>query len=237
MGRRSATDTALQLLTAFMRQQTWTQAELAKEVDVSTKVIRKHLTSLAEFGMPLEREEEHPHVYWSVPKSWVPAGLMLSQDQCNELVRHLARLNTEQERERAFGILLGRELQLPEETVSRDAKVDLERLARIEEAALEKKALELSYQSASADAPSSRVVSVQQVHYAPHYRFVGYCHRDARLKWYRVDAVHGMFSAEQFIEVPDAEPNRHALRGHHLRARAACALCRWLRASRAGRDA
>lgn len=206
MGRRSATDTALQLLTAFMRQQTWTQAELAEQIDVSTKVIRKHLLALSEYGMPLEREEDHPHVYWSVPKAWVPSGLMLSQSQCDELVRHLARLRTEEERERVFGILLGREVEIPEETVSRNANVDLETLARIEEAALQKRALELNYQSASADGPSNRVVSVQQVHYAPHYRFVGYCHRDERLKWYRVDAVHGaMFSAEQFTEVPDAQ--------------------------------
>lgn len=206
MGRRSGTDTALQLLTAFMRQQTWSQSELAKEVDVSTKMIRKHLLALSEYGMPLERDEDHPHVYWSVPKGWVPSGLMLTQAQCNELVRHLARLNTEEEREHAFGILLGRELVLPEQTVSRDANVDLEVLGRIEEAALQKKALELNYQSASADAPSNRVVSVQQVHYAPHYRFVAYCHRDERLKWYRVDAVHGaIFSAEKFSDVDDAE--------------------------------
>ena len=77
MGRRGQYETACALLRAFVAQGTWRQAELAKELKLSTQVLRKNLDALSEGGMPLERSEETPNVFWSVPKGWLPGGLAI----------------------------------------------------------------------------------------------------------------------------------------------------------------
>ena len=43
-------------------------------------------------GIPLVSEKDRPHVYWSVPKSWFPGGILFSGPQITALFRHLSRL-------------------------------------------------------------------------------------------------------------------------------------------------
>ena len=74
MNRRSEADTPARLLVAFLRQRTWSQAELAREVGIEVRAVRRRLNELRAAGVPLEDDEDRPHVYWSVPKRWFPGG-------------------------------------------------------------------------------------------------------------------------------------------------------------------
>jgi predicted transcriptional regulator len=68
MGRRSRTETVVEVVLAFHAQGTWSQAALARHVGLTTPSLRKLLTEMATSGLTLEREEDPPHVYWSVPR-------------------------------------------------------------------------------------------------------------------------------------------------------------------------
>ena len=81
MGRRTSSATVTKNIMALLDQPTWTQASLARRVGVKARTIRTHLNDLVEAGVPLEREEDHPHVYWSVPRGWFPGGHVLGDEQ------------------------------------------------------------------------------------------------------------------------------------------------------------
>jgi len=69
MSRRAPTETVAGVVGAFLERRTWSQAELAKRLELSVPALRKRLEELAG-PLRLEREEDHPHVYWSVPKDF-----------------------------------------------------------------------------------------------------------------------------------------------------------------------
>jgi len=73
MGTRDNYETVTRVMQAFVAQRTWQQAELARHVEVQPRALRSLLTSLLQSGMPLDKDEEHPHVYWSVPPHWFPS--------------------------------------------------------------------------------------------------------------------------------------------------------------------
>ena len=75
MGQRSSTVTVVQLVQAFLEQRTWTQKALAERLEMTTPAVREKLKELQGI-FRLEREEDHPHVYWSVPKDWFPGGVI-----------------------------------------------------------------------------------------------------------------------------------------------------------------
>jgi hypothetical protein len=77
VGRRSPTESIARIYQAFLRERTWTQAALTREVGIGTPALRKRLDELTTLGMPLEREEgDPPHIYWTVPRSWFPGGML-----------------------------------------------------------------------------------------------------------------------------------------------------------------
>ena len=92
MGQRSGTETAILIFQAFLRQRTWKQAQLARELEIGVPALRKQLNELAIAGVPLDTEAEPPHVYWSVPKSWLPGAVQLNPAEMLELNRLLNRL-------------------------------------------------------------------------------------------------------------------------------------------------
>ncbi len=81
----------------MLEQRTWSQADLAKRVEVTPQTVKRCLEELEAAGVPLEREEDHPHVYWSVPGSWLPEGVHLPRELLVELLRRLARAATPSE--------------------------------------------------------------------------------------------------------------------------------------------
>jgi predicted DNA-binding transcriptional regulator YafY len=100
MGARSKTETALRVLAALLEQRTWAQAELARHVGVETQTVKRCMEELEAAGVPLESERDHPHVYWSVPSSWLPDGVNLPRELLVDLLRRLARATTTTEHDR-----------------------------------------------------------------------------------------------------------------------------------------
>ena len=91
MGSRSNAETLAAIFVAFTRQPTWSQAELARELGISSRQVRDRIEELHQAGIQFERQEERPHVYWSVPKGWFPGGLLLTAKDSLKLLRHIVR--------------------------------------------------------------------------------------------------------------------------------------------------
>jgi predicted DNA-binding transcriptional regulator YafY len=192
VGQRSNTETIAAILKAFLDQRTWKQADLARHVGVQPAAIRKRLDELVASGIPLQREHEHPHVYWSVPKSWYPGGVLLTGEQVRELFRQLSRLPRSKARNRLIESLLRYMPAAAEpnalvtgETTHREEA----HLPVIEDSAMQKKALRFRYYTAGRGSEGTRFASVHRVVLGPPARFLATCHRDATLKWFRVDNV------------------------------------------------
>src|SRR5579864_8922646 len=92
VGQRSATETLAGVYQAFLSRRTWSQSDLARELGVSSEVLRRVLHELQEKGMPLVREEDRPQVYWSVRKHWYPGSVVFKQEEVPELLRQLRRI-------------------------------------------------------------------------------------------------------------------------------------------------
>ena len=62
-------------LSSFYPRKTWSQAELAREHELTVEAVRKILRDLQANGVPLTPRAERPHVYWTLRKDWVPGGV------------------------------------------------------------------------------------------------------------------------------------------------------------------
>src|SRR3954468_2117222 len=106
MGQKSKTETVVAVLQALLQQRSWSQAELARHVDVTVAALRKHLNELSASGFPLEREDDHPHVFWSVPKGWFPGAVLFDSASVPELLRQLSHLPRSAARDRLIRRIL-----------------------------------------------------------------------------------------------------------------------------------
>ncbi len=159
---------------------------------MTVPALRKRLLEL-QGPLRLESEEEHPHVYWSVPKDFFPGGLLIKRDEVPELLRLLARLPKSVARNRIIDAIVERIPQAASPTVPIDAPEisarEEQHLSVIEDAARKGVALRFRYYTASRGAEGLRHASVHRVFPGPPARFVATCHRAHRLKWFRVDNV------------------------------------------------
>lgn len=192
MGQRSSTESVIAILKAFLDQRTWKQADLARHVEITTPALHKRLEELRAIGIPLHDEFEHPHVYWSVPKSWYPGGVLLTSEQVTEVFRHLSRIPKGRARNQLLESLLrflpapgATAAIVPPETTAREEQ----HLPIIEDAATQKVALQFRYLTVTRGKESMRHASVHRVLVGPPTRFVATCHRDGDLKWFRVESV------------------------------------------------
>lgn len=195
MGQRSSTVTVVQLVQAFLERRTWTQKELAERLEMTTPAVREKLKEL-QAVFHLEREEDHPHVYWSVPKDWFPGGVVFSREQLPELLRHLLRLPQSKTRDSLLETVLrnlpkgGSAHSMPVAVVPPTAtKQEEDYLALIEDAAAQKRALWFRYFTASRGQMSIRHASVHRVVLGRPARFIATCHREDKLKWFRVENI------------------------------------------------
>lgn len=92
MGTRDNYETVTRVMQAFVAERTWKQVDLARHVEIGTPALRRLLTSLCEFGMPLVKAEDHPHVYWNVPPSWFPGGVIFDLDDWQVLVHAVLQI-------------------------------------------------------------------------------------------------------------------------------------------------
>ena len=192
MSRRAPTETVAGIIGAFLVHRTWKQAELARKLEMTVPALRKRLLEL-QGPLRLESEEDHPHVYWSVPKDFFPGGLLIKRDEVPELLRLLARLPKSAARNRLIDAIVERIPQASPEAVPIDAPEisarEEQHLSVIEDAARRGVALRFRYYTASRGAEGLRHASVHRVFPGPPARFVATCHRAHRLKWFRVDNV------------------------------------------------
>jgi predicted DNA-binding transcriptional regulator YafY len=198
MGQRSPTETLFGIIAAFVEKRTWTQAELARRLETKPETIRKHLTELQAGGFDLEREEDHPHVYWSVPKDWFPGALIFKPDELPDLLRVLARAPKSKVRQRLLATVAERLKSLGRASPRVDVDgvqppsvtEDEERwLAVIEDAISSRAAVKLRYFTTSTRNESWRHVSPHRVDLGARPTLVATCHRAKALKRFRVSNV------------------------------------------------
>jgi predicted DNA-binding transcriptional regulator YafY len=195
MPSRRPAEAIVRIYQAFLRKRAWRQVDLARELKISVEGLRKRLIELVEAEMPLTSHLEHPHVVWSVPANWLPGGFALDAEDVLAIVRVLLRAPRSTERDlwvrQVLGCLPKRNVPpgipktewVPEENVA-------SKLVCIEEAQLRRVALHIRYHSRGHAEPTWRHVSVQNVTPTPQGLFAALCHRDAKLKWFRVDRVY-----------------------------------------------
>jgi predicted DNA-binding transcriptional regulator YafY len=200
MGTRDNYETVTRVMQAFVAQRTWQQAELARHVEVQPRALRSLLTSLLQSGMPLDKEEEHPHVYWSVPPHWFPGGVIFDMDDWQVLVHAVLRIADPVRQQKLLTRLLSgrRSVALAATGVERLklavtaaplASEEHEKVLLIEQSVLEGVPLAIHYYSANRGQLSWRVISPQRVFTEPHGRVSAYCHVNHALRWFRIDNI------------------------------------------------
>jgi len=195
--QRSASESVAAILSAFLRERTWKQSDLARVVDLSVPATKKRLEELQASGVPLERSEDPPFVYWSVSKHWFPGGVVFQGNDVKELLRLLARLPRGKRRDALLETVLrtlprgtNGQGSLPGVVVEQTARPgEEEHLAVIEDAARVGQALHFRYYTAHRGDDALRQASVHRILLGPNARFVATCHRSGTLKWFRVDNV------------------------------------------------
>jgi predicted DNA-binding transcriptional regulator YafY len=197
MGRRSPTESVARIYRAFLRQRTWSQAALAREIEIGIPALRKRLDELTALGMPLDRDDrDPPQIYWSVPASWFPDSVAFDKDEVGHLLHvlwhtargrrrdKLLRLVLDARRDRAAiaatdAAIVAHETSEAEETF----------LPVVEEAMARHAPVRMRFYSTERGIVESRHVSVHRVDVGPPARLAGTCHRTDQLKWFRVDNI------------------------------------------------
>lgn len=244
MGQRSKTETIVAILQALLRQRTWKQADLARHLDIGVAALRKHLNELSATGFPLVREDDHPHVWWSVPKGWFPGAVLFDSESVPDLLRLLSRLPRSAARDRLIRRVLEaapRPSVAPEEPVvltRQSSESEETYLSLVEDAAMRGVCLAFKYFTMSRGAVEWRHASVQSVVIGPPARFLAVCHRDDTLKWFRLDNVLGA-RLDAVVPHRAADPARvsatlkESVDGFHRGDAVACSFfvrepeCRW----------
>jgi predicted DNA-binding transcriptional regulator YafY len=193
VGQKSRTETVAAVMVAFLRRKLWSQAELARAADIRPPALHKLLVELAASGMPLTSKKEHPHVYWSLPASWYPGGVLFEKEDVADLLRQLRRLPKSKARDRLLGVVTQ---QLPVHVAPTPAPVvarptnEPEELyvSVVEDAAARRVSLGMRYLTPGKQ-PSHRHVSVHLIDVGPPVRFIATCHRNAALRCFRVDNI------------------------------------------------
>jgi predicted DNA-binding transcriptional regulator YafY len=193
VGQKTATATIAAIVQAFLERRTWTQADLSRRLVIGVPAVRRRLGELLDGGMPLTQEKDHPHVYWSVPKSWFPGGVLYAAEDVRALFRQLGRLPRGKERDRLLGTALScvpGVLPPSRAIVARQETGAEERfLSVVEDAAQRGLALRFRYFTASRGKDSLRWASVHRLLVGPPARFLATCHKSDELKWFRLDNV------------------------------------------------
>ena len=181
-------------MSAFVQQATWKQADLARVLDTSVETVRKKLTEMQSAGFKIEREEDHPHVYWSVPRNWFPGALAFTETEAKDLVRLVLRAPEGELRDRVLGVfearLTGNTLAGHIAIAGPSAEITEESvLAVIEDACRDRVALKMRYFAASRGDESERHVSIHRIEGTPRLQLIATCHRSDGLKRFRVSNV------------------------------------------------
>ncbi len=199
MGKRDQYETVTGVIRAFADTSVWKQSELARHLSIESRHLKKVLTNLQLSGIPLQSEEDHPHVIWSVPKKWFPGGVFFDQGDWQVLVHAVLHIPDEPRRNKMLARLLNG-------NIIGNVNTGIERLERgllgqpvtpevhhaillVQQAVLESYPLRMEYYSASSGKMTERSISPQKFLPEPHPRLVAYCHENEELRWFRLDNI------------------------------------------------
>ncbi len=177
---------------AFFDQKTWIQADLAREVSISVERLRELLNTLEAQGWPFEKQNEPPHVYWSLPRDWFPEGVIIRAGDVPDLLRLFARMPRTGARDRIVGrITRGAkaEASTPVWLVPQVDPKEESHLPIVEDSARRGEVLHMHYYSVRRGVCDWRDVSVQRLQVGEVARFCAICHREDELRWWRVDRI------------------------------------------------
>jgi predicted DNA-binding transcriptional regulator YafY len=191
VGKRSQGETIAQLLVAFLEQPVWKQPDLQRRCGLhTTRAVRARVLELCEAGFRIEREEDPPHVYYTVEDGWFPGrGAGLEKVDSMQVARLLARLPQSATRDAIVARLVRSVFGPPIVPNDAPSEADDRTLNVLEDGLRHTTPVVMGYFSASRSEHGVRTVSVQRLLYGPRTRFVAYCHRSSRLKLFRVDRV------------------------------------------------
>jgi len=214
VGSKSKTETPLRLLAALLEKRTWTQAELARHVDVQPQTVKRCLEELLEAGVPLEREEETPQVYWSVPQSWLPEGVHLPRGHFVDLLRRLARGASPGEHDPllkhlvdAAPSLRGMVARIQDSHVADNAPLSSALMAQLEDA-WDSHAVILSYRKTDGGEVEPRHCSPAR--FVDRYQhLLARCHKSGRARRFRLDRILGVTRAVGVDYKPLSEAEVH----------------------------
>ena len=197
MSQRSGTETAIKIIQAFLHRRSWPQAELARELEIGVPALKKRLDELVRAGVPLEQYPDPPHVYWSVPKTWLPGAVRFDLSQILELQRLLSRLPKSQSRTqllKQLGEALGNRnrAQAAVHVVRETGPQEEQSLVALEDHIEQHQTLRFKYFTASRASIDWREASPYRVDLGPPIRFVAWCHRAQQLRWFRLDHVQSV---------------------------------------------
>jgi predicted DNA-binding transcriptional regulator YafY len=182
------------------------------------------LDELVRAGVPLEQYPDPPHVYWSVPKAWLPGAVQFELSQMLELRRLLSRLPKSQSRAKLLkqlGEALGNRnpIRGPVHVVREAGPQEEQFLAALEDHIEERRTLRFKYFTASRASIDWRETSPYRVDLGPPTRFVAWCHRAQQLRWFRLDHIQSL--APQANDAYHPEPENvqdfitESLDGYH----------------------
>jgi predicted DNA-binding transcriptional regulator YafY len=189
MGRLSHTETLAKLLVAFLEHSVWKQKDLERRCGVATRSIRTRILDLQAAGIPIEREEDPPHVYYSVPKGWFPGVGGLDAVDHVQVARLVARLPRSAAREQMLTRLVATAFGAPIHVNGATVDVSDEVLTLLEDGVRRRVPIRTAYYTASRGEHGLRTISAQRIVYGRFTRVVGYCHQSSCLKWFRGDRM------------------------------------------------
>lgn len=219
MGTKSNFETLTRVVQAFADEDTWKQADLARHVDVEPRRLRQVLNELSAAGMPLTRDEEPPHVLWTVPKGWFPGGVVFEQKDWFVLVDAVTRVPDRSRRAALLKRLVAGQRGNPTENLERLSRavtatnVDAEQheiFLAFEEAVYQRSAVEMKYYSTKGGELAWRFLTPHRLIVHPHVRIVAHCHRHQELRWFRLSNVQRATITDkvEYVDVPAEDVDR-----------------------------
>jgi predicted DNA-binding transcriptional regulator YafY len=196
VGRRSPTESIARIFAAFLRQRTWSQAALAREVEIGVPALRKRLDEIAAHGVPLETESDPPHVYWSVPANWFPDSVAFSRNEVPDLLHVLRHAPRSRRRDKLLQVVFDTRrdrtaLAATESVIITPVTSEAAEafLPTIEDSIAQRRPVRMRFYSTERGVVETRHASVHRVDVGPPTRLIATCHRADRLKWFRVDNI------------------------------------------------
>lgn len=196
MGRRDSAETLGLIYEALRAKRSWTQVALAERVGVEVRALRTVLGRMAAAGVPLEREDDHPNVWWSVPEGWTPAGVYFPLEEVPALIHQVLQLRSGPGRRQLMErIVRAAPKSAPTgatmERVHTQAVSEHEEnhLLRLMEALEKQRAVRLRYRNSKL---GEVVAAVQWIEAGPLAHFIALYRGDERPKWLRVERVESL---------------------------------------------